>query len=123
MLWYEHPVNQERYKQGLVPINSVWLFGGARSAQIKSMPLADTRIHGDLLALSIAHDWGGWLEALGQLEERVFRPMAQTSGLWTEIVLPGSERYVQIKPWALGRWKNWLPGGRNNWRSWWSPQS
>src|SRR3546814_1835718 len=47
MLWYEHPVNQERYKQGLVPINSVWLFGGARSAQIKSMPLADTRIHGD----------------------------------------------------------------------------
>ncbi|UYO95227.1 hypothetical protein [Pollutimonas sp. M17] len=122
MLWYEHPVNQERYRQGLVPINSLWLFGGASPDQLTKPPAPDpeTRVHGDLLASSIAHDWGGWLAALGELEARVFQPLARNKP--PEIVLIGNDRYVELKTAALGRWTQWLPGSRNAWRKWWSHQ-
>jgi len=30
MLLHSHPVNEERASQGLLPINSVWFFGGAQ---------------------------------------------------------------------------------------------
>src|SRR5690606_8518344 len=30
MLWFDHPVNQQRYQQGLLPVNSLWLYGGGR---------------------------------------------------------------------------------------------
>ncbi|MDN5842880.1 MAG: hypothetical protein L0H54_05465, partial [Alcaligenaceae bacterium] len=34
MQWYEDPVNQARAAEGLAPINSVWLYGGARPIQL-----------------------------------------------------------------------------------------
>ncbi|MGB3289415.1 MAG: hypothetical protein WBA83_09085 [Burkholderiaceae bacterium] len=123
MLWYEHPVNQARYQQGLVPVNSLWLFGGARPDQLTGTMAddAETQVHSDLQASAIARDWGGWLAALGQLEARVFQPLAQ--GKQPEIVLIGSDSYVEITAAALGRWTHWLPGSRNAWRKWWSHQS
>ncbi len=122
MMWYEHPVNQARYRQGLVPINSLWLFGGASASQFAKPPglEPETRVHGDLLAASVAHDWGGWLAALGQLEARLFQPLA--GGEAPEIVLIGSDRIVEVQPAALSRWTQWLPGSRNAWRKWWSHQ-
>jgi hypothetical protein len=121
MLWYEHPVNQARHRQGLLPINSLWLFGGAAPDQL-AMPeaIVETQIHDDLLASSIAHDWGGWLAALSGLETRVFQPLAKGKG--PEIVLIGSKRIVEVESAAVARWTQWLPGSRNAWRKWWSHQ-
>jgi hypothetical protein len=121
MTWYEHPVNQARFQQGQVPINSLWLFGGARPDQIaRPAQEAETQIHQDLLASSIAHDWGGWLAALGQLETRLFQPMARLGT--PELVLIGGNRIVEVKSAGMGGWKHWLPGSRNTWRKWWSHQ-
>src|SRR5690606_29208261 len=108
MLWFDHPVNQARYQQGLVPINSLWLFGGARAEQLAAAPPPqDTRVYNDLQEFSIKQDWGGWLAALGQLEARVFAPLA--SGRPPSLVLTGSDRIVELTPGAFGRWTQWLP--------------
>lgn len=40
MLWFDHPVNQQREEQGLMPINSLWLFGGGQADQFKKVPVA-----------------------------------------------------------------------------------
>lgn len=122
MLWFDHPVNQARYQQGLVPINSLWLFGGARADQLAAAPPPqDTRVYNDLQEFSIKQDWGGWLAALGQLEARVFTPLA--SGRPPSLVLTGSDRIVELTPGAFGRWTQWLPRSRNAWSHWWSPQN
>ncbi|MEW6561713.1 MAG: hypothetical protein AB1400_00590 [Pseudomonadota bacterium] len=34
MLFYEHPVNQAREARGLVPVNSVWFWGGGRAVPL-----------------------------------------------------------------------------------------
>ncbi|MGB6104851.1 MAG: hypothetical protein WBF88_13510 [Pusillimonas sp.] len=122
MLWFDHPVNQARGEQGLAPVNSLWLFGGACSSQLASAsPLPDTRVYNDLHTFSITRDWGGWLAALGQLEARVFAPLAD--GAAPQLVLTGSDRVVELTPTALGRWAQWLPRGRNAWSQWWSPRN
>lgn len=119
MLWFEHPVNQARYAQGQMPVNSLWLFGGASLEQLTTAPArADTQVHPELLACNASHDWSGWLAALGDLESRVFQPLSASP--MPDLVLTGSDRLVQLnKP---ARWRQWLPRSRNAWRNWWSPQ-
>lgn len=120
MLWFDHPINQARYEQGLAPINSLWLFGGARAGQIRQPAQANAHsVYSDLLDYAVKHDWGGWIFALGELEERVFRPLGVDAQ--PELVLTGSDRIVELKPQALGRLRQWLPGSREAWRKWWSP--
>ena len=125
MLWFEHPVNQARYKQGLIPINSLWLFGGAHSNQlVHRAESTSTQVHHNLHEFSIKHDWGGWLTALAHLEQQVFVPLAKQSGSMPDLVLTGSNRIIELKqaP-ALSRWARFLPGNRNTWSHWWSPQN
>lgn len=45
MLFFEHPVNQNRVVRGELPINSVWLWGGGRATQKLARPF--DRIVGD----------------------------------------------------------------------------
>lgn len=123
MLWFDHPVNRQRYSLGLVPINSLWLFGGASADQLRPAASAGgaSQTHDILLAPSASRDWGGWLAALGQLETQVFQPLA--GGRPPELVLTGSDRIVEIQPSTWGQWTQWLPGSRQAWRKWWSPQN
>ncbi|SHI10588.1 hypothetical protein [Pollutimonas bauzanensis] len=121
MLWFDHPVNQARYRQGLVPVNSLWLFGGASADQLQAPARPGAvQTHDALLAPGISHDWGGWLAALGQLETQIFRPLA--AGKAPELVLTGADRIVEVRPDAWQQWTQWLPGSRQAWRKWWSPQ-
>ena len=122
MLWFEHPVNQARYQQGLVPINSLWLFGGASANQLRSSGLlADVRTYDALLAPCISHDWGSWLAALDQLETRVFRPLASDKP--PGLVLTGRDRLIEVGPTPWGQLTQWLPGSQQAWRKWWSHQN
>src|SRR5690606_20678364 len=107
MLWFDHPVNQARYQQGLVPINSLWLFGGARADQLAFATLQqNTQVYSDLQEFGVKRDWGGWLAALGQLETRVFAPLA--GGSPPNLVLIGSDRIVELSSGTLSRWTQWL---------------
>jgi len=113
MLWHEHPVNQDRARAGLAPINSLWLYGGARAGQLARPLPDDTRIHDALYAPALAQDWGGWLAALAHLEAEVFAPLAEHR---PTLVLTGRERIV-----TLAARTGWLARLRkDDWRSWWS---
>jgi len=125
MLWFEHPVNRARYDQGLPPVNSLWLFGGAAPRQFgraHTRPDPSPITCDTLLAPCLAQDWGGWIAALAELESRVFLPRAQSRPS-PDIVLIGTRRIIELKPARLGGWNQWLPGGRNAWRKWWSPRN
>ncbi|MCI2808666.1 hypothetical protein [Eoetvoesiella caeni] len=122
MLWYDHPVNAERYAAGLVPVNSLWLFGGASPDQLGSAAAAPAQIHEHLLAPSLAQDWGGWIAALAELEQTVFKPLAGTSPA-PKIVLLGRDRKAEIAPRPKSLLSRLLPQRNQAWRTWWSSQS
>lgn len=121
MLWFDHPVNQKRFQAGLIPINSLWLFGGAKTHQI-SYPsaLEATQVHSQLLSASVAQDWGAWLAQLEKLESEIFKPLAARAP--DQLVLTGSDRIAELSLSALNRWTRWLPSKQNTWRKWWSSQ-
>lgn len=119
MLWYEHPVNQERQRAGLPPINSLWLYGGARTGQLNALALPNAHIHDVLLAPAIRQDWSAWLEGLAWLEQDVFPALSSSEPV--QLVLTGRERIVELVPGP--RWTQWLPGNKDSWRKWWSPQN
>lgn len=121
MLWYDHPVNAERYTTGLVPVNSLWLFGGASLDQLAN-DAEPANYHDSLLAPSLAQDWGGWIAALAELEQSVFKPMADSSPA-PKIVLLGRERIVEITPRSNNLFSRLLPRRTQAWRSWWSSRS
>lgn len=121
MLWFDHPVNQKRFDQGRMPINNLWLFGGARPAQLKTVPdatlpayHADHRLRGPMLA----QDWASWLEGMGQLETEVFPSLDRTS----EVTMVGRDRIVSYTT-ENRFWKRLHPGTKESWKKWWSPQN
>lgn len=113
MAWYEHPVNLERQNQGLPPINSMWLYGGAKRSQLKGQLPADTHINTDLHNYLMVQDWGGWINQLTQLESELFTKLDSKR---FNLILTGREKYVDIsvKQNLLSRFKP------HNWRHWWS---
>jgi hypothetical protein len=120
MLWFTHPVNQARQARGLAPVNSLWLFGGATSDQLKRQPPpGESQTYEQLLGPAQAHDWAGWINALAELETSVFQPRAQGHPD-PRLVLTGSRKIIETVP--RPRWTQWLPGNRTEWRKWWSPQ-
>lgn len=121
MLWFDHAVNQERYEQGKVPINGVWLFGGGRYAQFSikpDTPLADVHTDTRLLGPLQTQDWGRWLQILGELDAELFPSLSKNS----EVILIGHDQFVTHTT-ENRFWKHWLPGTRESWKKWWSPQN
>lgn len=120
MLWFDHPANLARQAQGERPINGLWLFGGGRPEQLRTVSSLDAfRHYHALQAPFMAQDWGSWLAALAELENQVFLPQTQR-GVRPRLVLTGRNALVTLEPRAMARWTQWLPGGRNTWSKWWS---
>jgi len=119
MLWFDHPVNQERQQHGLPPVNSLWLYGGACGRQIAQPGLADTQILDLLLAPAVRQDWSAWIGGLETLEREMV-PLLSGAARAT-LVLTGRDRIIELSP--APRWAQWLPGSRDAWRNWWSPRS
>ncbi|MFX8047684.1 hypothetical protein ABTK64_20425, partial [Acinetobacter baumannii] len=53
MTWYDHPVNQAREARGLLPVNSVWLFG--QGALLDTRPIAERMIGADPFFAGLCH--------------------------------------------------------------------
>jgi len=107
MHWFDHPVNQTRAMQHLPPINGLWLFGGARPAQLPAQathPILQTHMDDTLADACLQQDWGAWLAALSDLERTVFAPLRHAPDV---LVLTGRERIVEISPTPV--WRRWLP--------------
>ncbi|CAM5792697.1 hypothetical protein CCAE64S_03041 [Castellaniella caeni] len=113
MAWFEHPINQARQQQGLAPVNSLWLYGGARASQL-SRPLPDGLLIDERLQpLAAAQRWGEWLDALAALDAQCLAPRAQEPA--PVLVLTSRERYVEVtvRSGWFARWHT------QDWRRWW----
>lgn len=120
MLWFDHPVNQQRQRQGLPPINGLWLFGGATRAQLDSPLTEQVHWHDELLPHCLRGDWGDWLHALARLDGQVLRP-AEQQGLRPTLALTGRDRIAEVTPARQPAWLRKLTGRNPAWRTWWSP--
>lgn len=119
MLWFDHPVNEMRTRQGQPPLNALWLFGGATRAQLQRPPaevLRDTHIEYALADAVNAQDWGGWLEEMRRLERTLF---AAQRGTRPEIIFTGADRILVSKP---GRrwWHRLRRNTPDTWSTAWS---
>ncbi|MAO49921.1 MAG: hypothetical protein CML16_03445 [Pusillimonas sp.] len=124
MTWHNHPINQARNETGLPAINSMWLYGGARTEQLNAAQDAPaTRWHEDLLEPYQSGDWGLWLERLQHLEPIIINALNETSTSKPELVLMGEDRIVTLRPSTLTRLRAQVPGQATHWRNWWSPQN
>ncbi|OZI34162.1 hypothetical protein CAL29_11475 [Bordetella genomosp. 10] len=135
MVWHDHPVNEDRAGRGLPPVNTLWLYGGAApwralsaastSASAANSP-ASLRIVEDLLPAFAAEDWGAWLNALQQMDARVFKPLSDRRGLPAqpvELLLLGRDRRVDLTLKPRSPLLGWLPSSAKNWSAWWSPRA
>ena len=118
MTWYDHPVNTQRQAAGLAPVNSLWIFGGARPAQLTQKPAPDNILWEDALTAFEQADWGNWLKAMADIDARL-----NSLSPGTPMVLLGEDRLVTLTPPKLHQRLTRLLSNSNNWRLWWSPQS
>lgn len=113
MAWFDHPVNLARQQAGQPPINSLWLYGGARPSQLTRTPPPELHIKNHLQALATTQHWGEWIEALAELDAQHLAAWAQQA---PTLVLTGRERYVTVT--VSGGWLARLR--TQDWRRWWS---
>lgn len=142
MVWHEHPVNLARAERGEVPINSLWLFGGAQgwspsqpalqttvetpnrlrakkanvaASQTQTATLSSALIYEGLHIPYLQGDWAAWIAALPALSEHL-----STLDPNTSLTLTGQQRCVVLTP-AQKRWWNALVAPRPQpWNTWWN---
>jgi hypothetical protein len=120
MVWHDHPVNQARVERGELPINSLWLFGGAQGwsphqpvAPTNALLSADT--YEGLHTAYLQGDWAAWIAALPALSEYL-----STLDPSTSLTLTGQQRCVVLTP-VRKRWWHFLLVRRpQSWNTWWN---
>lgn len=123
MLWFDHEVNRQRFKQQLMPINAVWLFGGGTNININPNAINSTGKSNLIRSLEqafISQDWGSWIQILSDLEQTLFKTIE--SNKQPELVLTGHDRIVTLSP-VKGIWNKLRPGRKNAWKKWWLNQT
>ena len=112
MVWHDHPVNLARAERGEMPINSLWLFGGAQGWS-STQPLNAT--YEGLHTPYLQGDWAAWIAALPALSEHL-----DTLERNTSLTLTGQQRAVFLTP-ARKRWWHALFAPRPQlWNTWWN---
>ena len=112
MVWHEHPVNLARAERGEMPINSLWLFGGAQGwSSTQALSATYEGLHTPYLQ----GDWAAWIAALPALSEHL-----DTLERNTSLTLTGQQRAVVLAP-ARKRWWHALLAPRPQpWNTWWN---
>jgi len=112
MVWHDHPVNLARAERGEMPINSLWLFGGAQGwSSTQALSATYEALHTPYLQ----GDWAAWIAALPALSEHLGTLERNTS-----LTLTGQQRAVVLTP-ARKRWWHALLAPRPQlWNTWWN---
>lgn len=112
MVWHEHPVNLARAERGELPINSLWLFGGAQGW---SATQTLTATYEGLHTPYLQGDWAAWIAALPALSEHL-----STLDPTATLTLTGQQRCVVLTP-TRKRWWHALFAPRPQlWSTWWN---
>ena len=118
MVWHEHPVNLARAERGELPINSLWLYGGAQGwspAQPEAVVLSPVHIYEGLHTPYLQGDWAAWIAALPALSEHLSQLERNTS-----LTLTGQQRCVALTPARKRWWHALLPARPQPWNTWWN---
>ena len=112
MVWHDHPVNLARAERGEMPINSLWLFGGAQGwSSTQALSATYEGLHTPYLQ----GDWAAWIAALPALSKHL-----DTLERNTSLTLTGQQRAVVLTP-ARKRWWHALLAPRPQpWNTWWN---
>lgn len=124
MAWHDHPVNAERTARGQLPMNGVWLYGGAAPWSCEPATTPMPRVADDLLTAFQTEDWGTWLQILERLDTAMLKPYTNDKGQPTEpltLTLLGRDRRATLTLQPRGPLLRWLPTREQAWRTWWSP--
>jgi hypothetical protein len=123
MVWYAHPVNEARMARGQLPINGLWLYGGAAAwtHAVPTQPLP--QVLDTLQTPCVAEDWAAWLDAVAVLDSQTLKPLADDAGAPRQalsLLLLGRERSVRLSLKPRSPLLRWLPSPNKDWRAWWS---
>ncbi len=78
MLLYTHPLNDERMRSGLLPVNSFWASGtGALPIHRKAAPPAALLLPHGLGDAALMQDWSAWAAAWQQIDDQYCRQLNQ----------------------------------------------
>ena len=94
MLFYTHPMYDERAQRGLSPINGFWVSGaGAWLASDK--PTAAVQLHTSLREPALQSDWGDWLQAWQTVDAEVLAPLVAQAqaGAMVHVTLCGEKSW------------------------------
>ena len=111
MLFYNHPIYDERARLGLVPINGFWVSGaGALLANNRSN--AAVELHTHLREPALQSDWGAWLQTWKNVDAEVLAPLVAQAqaGAIVHVTLCGEKGWKTFshKPLSLqptGLWQ------------------
>ena len=109
MLFYTHPVNDQRAAQGLPPVNSFWLSGtGALPAGYQE-PSADAEpvVVNELRAAALAENWAAWSQAWEQLDATLIQSLLEHAQ---------SDKPVQITLCGERTCQSWQQQKRSLWQ-------
>jgi hypothetical protein len=123
MAWHEHPVNEARAARGQLPVNGLWLYGGAAAWTALAPAQPAPLVLEDLQAPCAAEDWAAWLAAVATLDTQALRPLADERGSprqALDLLLLGRERSVRLSLKPRSPLLRWLPSPDKDWRAWWS---
>jgi hypothetical protein len=123
MVWHDHPVNEARMARGQLPINGLWLYGGAAPWAHASPAHPLPEVLDALQAPCAAEDWSAWLDAIAALDAGTLKPLADAAGAPRQaltVLLLGRERSVRLSLKPRSPLLRWLPPPNKDWRAWWS---
>jgi len=98
MLFYTHPVYDERAQLGLPPINGFWVSGAGVLAN-DGQTHAGVQLHAHLREPALQSDWGAWLRAWQTVDTEVLAPLvaqAQAGGT-VQVTLCGEKGWKTFR--------------------------
>ncbi len=107
MLLYTHPVNDDRARAGLLPVNSFWVSGtGALPVASPSTPPAGLQVTHALRDAALLNDWPGWVREWQQIDAHEVAGLGKAlgEGKRVSVTLCG-ERHAQ----------SWSSEGQSSW--------
>ena len=124
MLWHNHPVNEQRTQRGLPPINSLWLYGGARGWRPKA-PVQTVETIDLLENACIEGDWAQWIAQLPSVSNALdlILKRAEADSIVPTVTLTGHRTAVHLAPPTKRWWQYLVPQRKQNWTSWWNLQN
>lgn len=117
MLYFNHPVNQQRQSLQLPPINSLWPIGGLSPASWQPQPHSLLHFH-ELTQAYLRQDWGTWLQQLQTIDQALPPLLVEQP----QIILSNTEQLLSASPHPVRFWHRFIPP-TSTWRTHWLAQS